>query len=242
MWFVWEDGHLGTEKGHVYGGCKQCKTQLGEKSKYIRQEIIEDKLLDRIIAVAPRNDRVLQVLAKALKESHSEEIEAHNTQVNGINASLLRIKQRMAVMYDDKLDGRITAEFYDNKYKDFADEKETLLNSLGKLESDNTEYYKVGFLTHEIALRAKEIYHSKKALTEERRLLLSYAFSNITILRGEIKPEYTKAFTFLVNWVEPVNEVLELEKSLTDKCQSSDFVTLQPALLPRQDSNLQPID
>lgn len=220
-----------TQKGQSYGGCKQCKSQLGDKSKYVIQELIESDLLDRIIALAPQNEKVLEVLKQALKESHAEEIEYHDTQVSGINNALVRIQQRMRTMYIDKLDERITAQFYDEKIKEFAQEEEILLSSLEKLKSDNTEYYKVGFAIHEIAMRSKIIYRSPKATIEERRLLLSYAFSNITILHGEIKAEYTKSFAFLAEWMLKLNTTLELEKTFVSKRQKGTFVPSRPIVL-----------
>lgn len=229
------------QKGRMYGGCKQCKAQLGEKLKYIRQEVVEDDLLARIVAIAPRNEKVLEVLKQALKESHAEEIELHDTQVKGINNTLTRIQQRKRVMYEDKLDGRISSQFYDEKFQEFTEEEDALLASLEKLKSDNTEYYKVGISIHEIAMRAHEIYRNPDALIEERRMLLSYAFSNITILLGKITPEYTKAFVFLNDWLPKVNEVLELKKNLTPKGKESTFVLSQPIVLLRQGSNLRPI-
>ena len=145
------------QKGRSYGGCKQCKAQIGKEKKYIHQEDLESHLLTQIASVAPHNEKVIDVLRQALKESHSEEIEHHDTQIRNINNQLERIQQRMRIMYEDKLDTRITGEFYDEKVKSFAEEKEILLASLKKLEEDNTEYYRLGFALHELALRAKDI-------------------------------------------------------------------------------------
>lgn len=219
------------QKGTMYGGCKQCKAQIGKERKYIHQKELEGDLLARLISIAPKNEKVLEVLKQALKESHSDEIELHDTKIKNINNQLQRVQQRMVSMYDDKLDGRITSEFYDNKVSQFEEEKETLLSSLQKLEADNTEYYKIGFAIHELALRANKIYLSEKATIEERRMLLSYAFSNISILRGNIKVEYTKSFNFLLEWMPKVNKVLELEKNLTAKGKESTFVLSCPILL-----------
>src|ERR1700757_1857547 len=54
-----------------------------------------------------------------------------------------------------------------------------------------------GYAIHELAMNAEAIYRSPKAETEEQRLLLSYAFSNLTLKAQEIRPEYTLAFQFL---------------------------------------------
>ncbi len=197
------------QKGHRYGACKQCKAQLGVGKKYVRQEDVEEMLLDKVLAVAPRGEQVLVVLKKALQESHTDEITYHDTQVKAINASLERIQQRKRAMYDDKLDGRITADFYDEKLALFKQEEEDLANSLAKLKLDNTEYYRVGISIHELALRARDVYRSRKASVEERRLLLAYAFSRVTILGGVITPEYTKGFSFLAKWMPKMETILE---------------------------------
>ena len=225
------------QKGHWYGACKQCKAKLAKNKQYIRQEDVEDNLMAHIITVAPKNERIMTILSKALKESHSEESAYHDTQMKNINNGLERIQQRKKTMYDDRLDGRISVESYDEKLDEFNLEEESLINSLGKLKSDNTEYYKIGIAFHELALRSREIYLSQKATVEERRLLLAYAFSNISVLRGDIKVEYTKAFGFLVEWMPTVNEALEPVNCGSNKEQEDTFVSSHPIMLPESRRN-----
>lgn len=221
------------QKGHSYGGCKQCKAQIAKDKKYIRQEDLEQDLLTHMVSVAPKSEGVLRVLEQALKESHVEESELHDTQVTSINNQLTRINQRLRDMYIDKLDNRITGETYDEMVNQFDEEKDDLISTLKKLESDNTQYYRVGIKIHELALLARKIYLSEEATVEERRMLLAYAFSNVTILQGEIKVGYTKPFNFLAEWMPKVNKVLELEKNVANKRQKSTFVPSCPILLRR---------
>ncbi len=166
------------QKGTSYGGCKQCKAQIGKEKKYIHQNDLENDLLTHIALIAPQNEKILGVLHEALKESHNDEIELHDTQTRNINNQLQRVQQRMRTMYRDRLDERITVSDYDSTLQEFTEEKEALLNSLKKLEADNTEYYRVGFMIHRLALGAREIYRNENATIDERRMLLAYAFSN----------------------------------------------------------------
>jgi len=227
------------QKGHWYGACKQCKTQLGKDKKYIRQETVEVDLMAHLASIAPKNGLVLDTLKKALKESHSEESALHEAQVNGINASLQRIQQRMKTMYDDKLDGRISGEFYDEKVNTFGKERETLTEALRKLNADNTDYYKIGYAIHELALRAGDIYKSEKANTEERRLLLAYAFSNISVIKGVVTPEYTKAFGFLAEWMPKVNEILEPTQITAETLVPSGYLHIPAMTFPLRLSGVQ---
>lgn len=221
------------QKGNWYGACKQCKAQLDPQKKYIRQEDMEEALIENIISVAPKSEEVINVLKKALKESHAEESTYHDSQVSSIKNRLQRIHQSKKVLYDDRLDERITTEDYDIKSRELDQEKEDLLHNLERLESSNDAYYRAGFAIHELALKAKDIYLSEKATVEERRLLLAYSFSNIYVLRGEISVEYTKAYEFVANWMPKVNRTLELSKGRLNKEQEADLLASCPTMLRR---------
>jgi hypothetical protein len=174
-------------------------------------------------------------LSEALKESHSEDLAQYEAQKEGLNNQSKRLQQRMEEMYDDKLDRRITAEFYDEKFSTFKNEVEDIKQALNELEDGNVYHYESGFAIHELATRSYEIYKSKKATVDDRRLLLSYSFSNIGILQGNIRVEYTKAFQFLADWIPPVNEALEHDKTLVKYGRKSQLSTLQPVMLAWRD-------
>jgi hypothetical protein len=106
---------------------------------------------------------------------------------------------RIIYIQNAKLDSEAPASLRNKIIKGSAKEKELALNSLKKLGEARIEYYEAGFAIHELALRSKEIYQSKKATTEEKRILLSYIFSNLTQKADRLKPNYTLAFEFLVN-------------------------------------------
>jgi hypothetical protein len=56
---------------------------------------------------------------------------------------------------------------------------------------------------------------------EERRMLLAYAFSNVTLLRGVETPEYTPAFAFMMEWMPKVNKSLEPAEKIAESIISS---------------------
>ncbi len=217
------------QKGRIYGGCKQCKAQLDEVKKYIWQDKLEDALLSKIVSVAPKGEKVLKVLEKALKESHSEEIACYEAQKTSLENQLTRIKQRMDTMYEDRLDGRISPELYDEKHTSFKCQREDIQQALNELETNNNAYYEVGFAIHELATNAEKIYRSKNATREQKRLFLSYALSSANILKGLVEPKYTLTFSFLEEWMPKVNESLELNEDVENnpvlKGEVHSFVT-----------------
>ena len=131
-------------------------------------------------------------------------------------------------IYEDKIDKKITPEFYNRKFTEYTKEKEDATVALKKVNEGNTKYYRAGYAIHELALNASKIYNSKKATTEDKRLLLSKIFSNLYLDSSEIKPDYTLAFEFLKKWVPVLNDTFELTESIDIKGKEATFVTSHP--------------
>lgn len=218
-----------TQKGHWYGHCNHYR-KCSQK-KYVRQEKAEDQLFPYFDKVVPKNPRVLDWLKKALKDSHANEINYNTRRRDELSRIITVADKRMEESYKDKLDGRVPAALCDKIIKDSIKEKEDALNSLKKLGKARKEYYEAGFAIHELALKSKEIYQSKRATTEEKRLLLSYVFSNLTQKADRITPNYTLAFEFLVKWIHMVNSTFEPDNYRLDKRKGDTFVSPSPVLL-----------
>ncbi|AKM78519.1 MAG: Resolvase [Candidatus Wolfebacteria bacterium GW2011_GWC2_46_275] len=221
------------QKGHWYGHCNHYKPCA--QKKYTKQGSVEDQLFAYFSEVAPKNEQVLQWLEKALKADHRSEIDYRTSAKDNLLRDLERIEKRFEGLYDDKLDGKILPAFYERKAAEFTEQKETLVQQLANLNKSQDEYYEAGYAIHELALKSRSIYSSPHATTEEKRLLLSYIFSNITIKDGEIKPEYTSAFEFMSKWMPIVNNTFELENVGINTNEKGTFVPSRTILLRTMD-------
>ena len=226
------------QKGHWYGHCNHHKPCT--QKKYTKQRSVEDQLFGYFADVAPKNERVLQWLEKALKADHKDEVTLHAATKDNLLRDLERAEKRLEGLYEDKLDGKILPTFYERKSAEYAEQKEALLRQLEKLNKNQDEYYEAGYAIHELALKSREIYSSPKATTEEKRLLLSQIFSNLVINTDEIKPEYTLAFEFMSKWMPIVNNTFELENIGINTDEKGTFVPSRTVLLPGRDSNPRP--
>ncbi|PIR14051.1 hypothetical protein COV49_00215 [Candidatus Falkowbacteria bacterium CG11_big_fil_rev_8_21_14_0_20_39_10] len=227
------------QKGIIYGHCNHYKSCT--QKKYITEAETENLLLPRLKDVAPKNERVLKWLKKALKENHAEEIEYNQSKREKYNQIIIQMDKRLEVIYDDKIDDKITAEFYEKKYNEYNKTKEDTLNELDKLHQDRSKYYEAGFAIHELASNAMAIYKSEKATIEDRRLLLSYTFSNHTLKDLKLEPNYTLAFEFLKEWIPKLNKTFELQENSLNKTKTDAFTSARSVLLPGSDSNRRPI-
>jgi len=219
------------QKGHWYGHCNHYK-KCSQK-KYIRQEKVEEQLFPYFDKIVPKNKKIIQWLEKALKESHTNEIEYNANKKNELNKIINSADRRIENAYKDKLDEKTPTSLCEKIMAESIKEKEGAIDSLNKLSEDRTNYYEAGYAIHELALKAKDIYQSKKATSEEKRLLLSYIFSNITLNEDKIKPNYTLAFDFLVNWIPKLNNTFEQEEFGLNKRKNRTFDPAYPVLLRR---------
>jgi site-specific DNA recombinase len=217
------------QKEHWYGHCnhyKACSQRV-----WRRQEAVEDALFPLFDKVAPRTERVLRILEKAIKESHATEIDYHTTVFNQLTREYETAQKRLEAIYEDKIDQKITSEFYEKKFKEYTVMKELALQALSELEEGSTKYYQAGYAIHELAAHAADIYKSPKATVEQKRLLLSKIFSNLELEPDNIRPNYTLAFQFLLEWMPKLNDTFEpVNGGLTEPYNEQEMLA-HPALL-----------
>ena len=203
----------------------------------MRQERVEEQILPHFANIAPRSQRIADILKEALKEAHADEIAYNNSARDELNRQYERVVQRLDRLYDDKVDGRISEEFYEQKFKKYSQEKEAVIASLKKHDTANTLHYALGANIMDLASRAREIY--EKRTDDEKRDLLRLIFSNLATKQGNVRVSYAPAFQILAEWMPGANRILEPVKTLDTKEKRVPFGTLSPALRVRPDLNRQ---
>ena len=199
------------QKGHWYGHCNHYKAC--SQREYVRQENVEEQIFPLFDGVAPKVEAITKWLENAVVAKHANEINKRESMRVELNVGRGKIKRWQEKMYEDKLDGKITEEFYERKSREFSAEDEMLLSNLTELGDDNKKYYEAGYSIHELAQHAVEIYNSKQATTENRRMLLSYIFSDLKLNSRKISHNFTYGFGFLADWMPLVNKNFEPTKN-----------------------------
>jgi site-specific DNA recombinase len=221
------------QKGHSYGSCKHCKAKLGTSTKYLKQEEVDRILVNKIMEVAPKSPRLLEILNQALKEDAAEETELYKAKMSGLEEARRKGDRRLEKAYDDYLDERISADQFDKRKALWEAERKVITSEINRLSNDKSKYYEAGFQVHVLAERTQRIFTSKNVSDEDRRLLLSHAFSKIEWSSSGATVTYTPAFEFLRNWIPRVNASFELANNGSAKGQKVPFDTSHPVLLRR---------
>jgi hypothetical protein len=143
----------------------------------------------------------------------------------------------MDKLYDDKLDEKITQEFYNRKFKQYSKEKDELTETIKRHSSASTGYLNLGINIYELSQRAKEIYLTakKKDMLDEQRALIRLVFKRLILDEGKLSWEYSRAFKILSEAVSQTNcskvENLEdFEKGTFEHAELPDKSTKKDAL------------
>ncbi|KKR13385.1 MAG: Resolvase [Candidatus Woesebacteria bacterium GW2011_GWA1_39_21b] len=175
-----------TKKGHNYGHCTRHNTNCSQR-KYIREEVVETQLVDYLDTLKIENQRLLEWVRKALKESHKDEIDYHDNTVKELDTQYLKVKGRLDVLYDDKVDGLITKEQYETKREQYEQQLNDIVEAKQKHNKANINYLKLGINLFELAQKGREIYQ-KITDFDEKRELLNFVFSNLKINGEKVVP------------------------------------------------------
>lgn len=218
-------GELKKQK-YIYYHCTGYKGKCDEP--YVREEVLEERFTE-VLRSLRFDDEILELVSSSLRESHFDEKLFHDEAVERLQTEYKRLQNRIDQMYVDKLDGRVTAEFFDQKSAEWRDEQQGILHNMEQHQNANQNYLEEGVGILELAKRAGGLFEKQPA--SEKRLLLDFVVSNSTWANGELKVDFRQPFDLIAVGVT------ESKRMKVARVGSDD---LHQVMYPRQDSNLRP--
>ena len=193
-------GHCGCamtaeiKKGrYVYYHCTGHKGNCPEK--YVREEELA-RQFGAALSKIKFDEKILEWVVTALRESHKDEKKYHDDIITRLQQEDTKIQNRVDAMYVDKLDGKISQEFFDQKFDAWRMEQLEIQRKIDKHKNSNFAYLENGIKILELAQRATELYEKQEM--QEKRKLLNYVFSNSTWKHGMLHPNYRQPFDLIV--------------------------------------------
>lgn len=213
-------GHCGCamvgeiKKGkYVYYHCTGYRGKCPEP--YVREEEISAQF-SQLLGQFRFDDAILEWVKNALRESHAVERQEQAEAVERLVSTERQIQRRIDAMYVDKLDGRITADFFDAKSAEWRAEQEECIASIKRLRSTDRSYIEDGIRILELAKNARKLFDQQGSA--EKRKLLDFVVSNSTWRDGKLASTYRQPFdliaetALLSNGIE-AEQGLEIAKS-----------------------------
>lgn len=177
---------------YTYYRCTHYKGKCPDP--YVREEVLEEKFTD-ILRGLHFDEEILGWVKMALVESHADEKEFHREAIERLRGEYDRLQRRIETAYEDKLDGRITTEFYDQKVCEWRAEQERIELALRHHREANQSYLEEGVALLELASRAADLFEQQPA--SEKRRLLDFVLSNCTWADGVLTPVFRQPFDMI---------------------------------------------
>jgi site-specific DNA recombinase len=211
----------------VYYHCTGHRGKCPEK--YAREEEL-DRQFQQALGAIRIDEKVLNWILTALKESHGDEKKYHDESIARLQKQHQTLQNRLDAMYVDKLDGNVSHEFFDRQSQLWRREQSEISTQIEAHRNANVSYLDSGVRILELAQRAELLY--EKQNNDERRRLLEIVFSNSTWKDGLLAPAYKKPFDLLAE----TNHLIKTENAAPPKKRS-----ISDNWLPGRDSNPRPI-
>jgi site-specific DNA recombinase len=187
---------------YIYYHCNACQ-RAGRKAKFIREEALGAYFVTELRRLHLDTD-VLDWLKTALRSSHKDEQRFHHAAITRLTKQYAALQRKLDVLYEDRLEGRLSVERYEEKANGFREEMAHARAELARHEKADRSYTEEGIALLELAGMALELYESQDA--GERRRMLDFLCLNSEFRGDSIVVQWRKPFDVLAESIEAKNE------------------------------------
>ena len=167
------------------------------KKDYIREEKLDEVFLQLIDKLPNPDEGLFEEIKKAVIEMRKVKSDYEETSVEEIQKQILRLQNRLDNLYTDKLDGRITQEFWQEKHNQWHDEKDRLIEKLKAISNTSRTFDEGSNLLENFCKFARSEF--LKANGKKKRAILKMLGSNFIYKDKEVSVELTSVFNYLLN-------------------------------------------
>jgi site-specific DNA recombinase len=177
---------------YIYYRCTGYKGKCG--LPFMREEELSKRLGQIFQDIHVPDDVVTQVV-DALGESQAHTHAVVKEQRQKLEQRLTAVRNRVDQAYSDKLDGVISAEFWQRKTAEWQQEEQQILLAMQGLEQASPDLLLTAKRSFELANKAYFLYVAQKP--EEQAKLLKMVLSNCRIDGVSLYPTYRKPFDLI---------------------------------------------
>ena len=211
-----------TNKPYIFRGmikCKQCGCTISpeiKKGKYVYYHCTNYHGKHKKIDWIKQEDLLKQIKhlfkgielsPEAIKELKSELRVIHDSEQAYFKENKVKIEKRLniiknyrKVMYEDRLEERITTDEYDKKAEEYNKEENNLMIQLEEHTKGNQDFYITANKIIDISQRAWEIFESSEV--EEKTQLLNFLLQNCELNRTKLVYKLKIPFSGILDYAK----------------------------------------
>ncbi len=213
---------------YVYYHCTGYRGKCPER--YVRQEVL-DEHFENLLKQLRLDTEVFELLRSALKESHADEVVEREEARKRLSDEADKLQRRMDMIYLDRIEGRITAEYHDRIIIPWREERAQVIRNLEHLNSVDEAYVDDSIALLELVTNAHKGFSA--TLPKHKRRALNLVLSNCTWANGALTATFRQPFEMLRD-LTPQTSCHPVSKS-ADSAEFQDLVTptgLEPVFSP----------
>lgn len=230
-----------THKGINYGHCNHYRNC--PQTVWVTQTEVENQLVPAFENLQLDNPRLIEWIRKALKESHQDKIAFKESSTQELTTKQEQLKKRLDMLYDDKLDGKITETFYNQKYSQYSKELKDTESMLGKHNDSNDKYHKLGLELYDLSQHATDTF--LHGTGNQKHDLITQVFERISLDNGKVIFKYTETYELFAKAIAPLksskltktleqtDKIFEPNKNRLTSIQNDILYAFHPSVLPR---------
>lgn len=180
---------------YVYYKCTEYHGKHG--AKYVREEALTEQFKEAFRKIKIPQ-WVAEKISKTLKESHQDKINYSESLLLEHQKEYKKYKTRIEKMYEDRLDGRISEEEFDERAAAYREKQKHLQAKIGVLQEADDSYYFAAEALLDLASRAEQLFESSKV--DQKRELIKLTLSNLVLKEEKLEYYWNEPFATLASY------------------------------------------
>ena len=197
------------QKGRYYGVCKRTAEGC-KKNKMLREDVLEDIVTNLLNKLVSPSQEIIEWVANSIRNEKQNDIQNRDRLVHSIKSQIERIDRMDDSLYDDKLSGDIPQAKYIAKHEQFDKERKALQNQLEGLNGSMQLQLEHTLVLLELSQKAADLYTKKSP--DQKRLIISKLFKQLTMKEGDLRVEYTSFTEVIADKVLLTRKLMEAQK------------------------------
>ena len=165
---------------YIYYHCTNYHRNCTNRA-WVKEKTITDQI-EGILKQFQLTDEQSDFLKERLRLSHENKQNYYQQNLKRIQGRLDAISRRLKLMYEDRLDGRITTDDYDTFVKELGVERQKLLIELEEHAKGDDSFYETSGKILDLASHAYELFKSSEV--PEKTSIVNFILQNLR-LQGE---------------------------------------------------------
>lgn len=182
---------------YIYYHCTNAKRTCNRKS--VNEELLDNQF-GEVLKLLQMDNEGVGLTRSALKESFYDEKKYHDEMIQSLEKDLQILQDRFDKVYIDKIDLKISEDFWKKKSDEIIVQQNNLLEAIELHKKANRNYFEGGNRLLELANKAYELYIQQTA--EEKRELINYMVSNSTLSGQKLSVELKEPFSGFADCVK----------------------------------------